>query len=100
MRQMQGLTRHRLLYIVSPQGVLLTFHFRNVPAELREPLVVRARQLITQAGFDIGNAHCALECRYQQIPDWDKVRKRSTIEFKTCIGPCRSFAAILAVSNY
>jgi len=59
---------------VENKGVLLTFHFRNVPAELREPLVVRARQLITQAGFDIGNAHCALECRYQQIPDWDKGR--------------------------
>merc|ERR1719397_619412 len=59
---------------VENKGVLLTFHFRNVPAELREPLVVRARQLITQAGFDIGNAHCALECRYQQIPLWDKGR--------------------------
>lgn len=29
----------------------------------REPLVVRARELILEAGFKIGNAHCALEVR-------------------------------------
>ena len=39
----------------------MTYHFRNVPVEKREPLVHRARELITGAGFNIGNAHCALE---------------------------------------
>ena len=45
------------------KGVLLTFHFRNVPMEKREPLVVRAKELISAAGFNIGNAHCALEVK-------------------------------------
>ena len=31
--------------------------------EKREPLVVRARELISAAGFNIGNAHCALEVK-------------------------------------
>ena len=48
---------------VENKGVLLTFHFRNVPMEKREPLVVRAKELISAAGFNIGNAHCALEVR-------------------------------------
>ena len=43
------------------KGVLLTFHYRNVPPHCREGLVTRARQLIVAAGFNIGNAHCALE---------------------------------------
>ena len=48
---------------VENKGVLLTYHFRNVPVEKREPIVTRARELITEAGFNIGNAHCALEVR-------------------------------------
>ena len=43
---------------VENKGVLLTFHYRNVPAEKREPIVAQARELITEAGFMIGNAHC------------------------------------------
>ena len=31
--------------------------------EKREPLVVRARELISAAGFGIGDAHCALEVK-------------------------------------
>ena len=46
---------------VENKGVLLTYHFRNVPVDKREPIVTRARELITDAGFNIGNAHCALE---------------------------------------
>ena len=49
---------------VENKGVLLTYHFRNVPADKREPIVSRARELITEAGFNIGNAHCALEVSY------------------------------------
>ena len=46
---------------VENKGVLLTYHFRNVPVDKREPLVTRARELIASAGFNIGTAHCALE---------------------------------------
>ena len=57
---------------VENKGVLLTFHFRNVPPEKREPIVTRARELITEAGFMIGNAHCALEIKPPVL--WDKGR--------------------------
>ena len=57
---------------VENKGVLLTFHFRNVPVEKREPIVTRARELITEAGFMIGNAHCALEIKPPVL--WDKGR--------------------------
>ena len=53
---------------VENKGVLLTFHFRSVPMEKREPLVVRAKELISAAGFNIGNAHCALEVRILSVP--------------------------------
>jgi len=57
---------------VENKGVLLTYHFRNVPVEKREPIVTRARELITEAGFNIGNAHCALESKPPVA--WDKGR--------------------------
>ena len=50
------------------KGVLLTFHYRNVPPHCRERLVTRARQLIIAAGFNIGNAHCALEVNRELPP--------------------------------
>jgi len=40
--------------------------------EKREPIVTRARELITEAGFMIGNAHCALEIKPPVL--WDKGR--------------------------
>ena len=52
---------------VENKGVLLTYHFRNVPLDKREPIVSRARELITAAGFNIGNAHCALEVCISQL---------------------------------
>ena len=57
---------------VENKGVLLTFHFRNVPTDKREPMVSRARELITEAGFLIGSAHCALESK--PPVSWDKGR--------------------------
>ena len=48
---------------VENKGILLTYHFRNVAVDKREPLVARARELILEAGFKIGNAHCALEVK-------------------------------------
>ena len=43
------------------KGVLLTYHYRNVPEDKRPDLVTRAETLIREAGFNIGQAHCALE---------------------------------------
>ena len=57
---------------VENKGVMLTYHYRNVPTELREPLVARARELISGAGFKIGAAHCALESKPPVA--WDKGR--------------------------
>ncbi len=57
---------------VENKGVLLTYHYRTVPPDLREPLVLRARELISAAGFRIGNAHCALESKPPVA--WDKGR--------------------------
>jgi trehalose 6-phosphate synthase/phosphatase len=54
------------------KGITLTYHYRNVPLEKREPLVSKAHQLITEAGFQIGNAHCALESKAPVA--WDKGR--------------------------
>ena len=48
---------------VENKGAGLTFHYRNVPHNTRQPLVTRASQLIATAGFNIGNAHCALEVK-------------------------------------
>ena len=48
---------------VENKGAGLTFHYRNVPHNTRQPLVTRASQLIAAAGFNIGNAHCALEVK-------------------------------------
>ena len=54
------------------KGALLTFHYRNVPLELQSSLVSRAKELISGAGFRVGSAHCAVECR--PTVDWDKGR--------------------------
>ena len=43
------------------KGVLLTYHYRNVPEHKRADLVTKAETLIRDAGFNIGQAHCALE---------------------------------------
>ena len=47
----------------------LNFFFPNDPFPQRDPLVTRARDLISKAGFNIGNAHCALEVksRYEVV---------------------------------
>ena len=46
--------------------------FRNVPNEKRPPLVAKAKELITNAGFKVGVALCALECKPKV--SWDKGR--------------------------
>ena len=57
---------------VENKGVLLTYHYRNVEKSKQEPLVQRARELISAAGFKIGSAHCALESKPPVA--WDKGR--------------------------
>ena len=57
---------------VENKGVLLTYHYREVPSDKREALVPRAKQIITEQGFKVGLAHCALECKPQVT--WDKGR--------------------------
>ncbi|MGH0036293.1 MAG: bifunctional alpha,alpha-trehalose-phosphate synthase (UDP-forming)/trehalose-phosphatase [Myxococcota bacterium] len=54
------------------KGPTLTYHFRAVPPNRRSALVERARTLITQAGFQARDAHCALEAR--PPIGWDKGR--------------------------
>ncbi|XP_040581786.1 uncharacterized protein [Lepeophtheirus salmonis] len=46
---------------VENKGVLLTFHYRETPVELREKMVTNARKLIASHGFKVGESHCALE---------------------------------------
>ncbi|XP_059085685.1 uncharacterized protein LOC131882533 isoform X3 [Tigriopus californicus] len=57
---------------VEEKGVLLTYHYREVAQEKREALVTKAKDIITQNGFKIGLAHCALECKPPVV--WDKGR--------------------------
>ena len=57
---------------VEDKKQLLTFHYRNVPVNLRPPMLERAKELITKYGFKIGIAHCALECKPKI--NWDKGR--------------------------
>ena len=77
------------------KGVLLTFHYRNVPMEKREPLVIRAKELISAAGFNIGNAHCALEvkvtlCREKTLTN-TKTLRASLLWPGTREGPVSTF---------
>ena len=51
---------------------LVFLMIRNVPVDKREPIVTRARELISGAGFKIGTAHCALESKPPVA--WDKGR--------------------------
>jgi trehalose 6-phosphate synthase/phosphatase len=54
------------------KGPTLTYHFRSVPPARRAALCDRARVIITQAGFQARDAHCALEAR--PPIGWDKGR--------------------------
>jgi len=54
------------------KGAILTFHYRNVPEDKKEPLVARVKELIVNAGFKIGLSKCAVESKPQVF--WDKGR--------------------------
>lgn len=57
---------------VENKGALLTFHYRETPNELRAELVSKARQLITDNGFSVTEAHCAVEAK--PPVQWNKGR--------------------------
>ena len=48
---------------IEDKGQALTFHFRNVEPENRPPIEAKAKELIIDAGFKVGLAHCAIECK-------------------------------------
>lgn len=57
---------------VENKGVLLTYHYREAPEELRPELTARAKQLIEESGFRCFPALCALEAK--PAVEWDKGR--------------------------
>lgn len=50
----------------------MTFHYREVPNSVRPGLVSTAKRLIEEAGFQAGQAHCAIEAKPPVL--WDKGR--------------------------
>jgi trehalose 6-phosphate synthase/phosphatase len=55
---------------VEAKGATLTFHYRTVERSQQARLAEQARSLITQAGFQARDAHCAVEARPPIA--WDK----------------------------
>jgi trehalose 6-phosphate synthase/phosphatase len=45
------------------KGPTLTYHYRELPPERHDDFVNRAHAIITAAGFQARNAHCAVEAR-------------------------------------
>jgi len=68
---------------IEDKGQALTFHFRNVEPENRPPIEAKAKELIIDAGFKVGLAHCAIECKPKV--SWDK-GKASILILKTVFG--------------
>ena len=48
---------------VEDKGLALTFHYRNVPREKHQEMITKAEEKIKDAGFVVGVAHCAIECK-------------------------------------
>ena len=57
---------------VENKGAVLTFHFREVALPIRHELAEQARQIIEDAGFNIGRAHFAIEAK--PPVEWNKGR--------------------------
>ena len=57
---------------IERKGPTLTFHYRAVPANARAGLVEEAHQIISDAGYQPRDAHCAVEAR--PPIGWDKGR--------------------------
>jgi len=54
------------------KGPTLTFHYRGVREPLRPGLIEEAREIVTRAGYQPRDAHCAVEAR--PPIGWDKGR--------------------------
>lgn len=57
---------------VENKGALLTFHYREAPANIRNTLMEQAKTLIEAAGFKAGKAHMAIEAK--PPVQWNKGR--------------------------
>lgn len=57
---------------VENKGVLLTFHYRETPTNLRSAMITQAVNLIEEAGFKASAAHCAVEAK--PPVQWNKGR--------------------------
>lgn len=51
---------------------MLTYHYREVPIDIRPELVSLAKHLIEESGFKAGLAHCAVEAK--PPVQWNKGR--------------------------
>jgi len=69
------------------KGPTLTYHYRAVPANLREPLVRDAKHVIHAAGYQARDAHHAVEAR--PPIGWDKGRAVLHV-LRTRFGPAWS----------
>lgn len=54
------------------KGALLTWHYRETPAELRPAMIEKASNLIKKFGFNAHESHCALEAK--PPVQWNKGR--------------------------
>jgi trehalose 6-phosphate synthase/phosphatase len=68
---------------VEDKGQALTFHYRNVASENCQKLIEKAKQKIIDAGFMVGLADCAIECK--PTVAWDKGRASLSI-LRTAFG--------------
>lgn len=57
---------------VESKGVYMTFHYRNVPADVQPELVSKAKELIEKHGFLPSHAHAAVESK--PPINWNKGR--------------------------
>lgn len=48
---------------VENKGPVLTFHYRDVPQQLRAPLIERASELMIKNGFVAQRGHCIVEAK-------------------------------------
>jgi len=72
---------------IEAKGPTLTYHYRAVPANLREPLVRDAKHVIHAAGYQARDAHHAVEAR--PPIGWDKGRAVLHV-LRTRFGPAWS----------
>ena len=57
---------------IEHKGLILTWHYRAVPVDVRASLVKRATEIIKSYGFNAAGGHCVLEAR--PPVKWDKGR--------------------------